>query len=198
MPSPADPLRAESATRSRTRTAIVAAAIELLPSNPAATLVEIAEAADVGRTTLHRYFPDRAELLAAVTELALQRIDQAVELAEPERGPFLLAIRRTVDALLEHGPIVMFIYSEPNLFPDAARWEKVTEQEGYLLARLFSRQESLFRSELSAHWATKAFWSLLYAGWELMADGTTSRQEAVEFIMITFAKGVLAESEEEN
>ena len=28
-----------------------------------ATLAEIAQAADVGRTTLHRYFPDRGTLL---------------------------------------------------------------------------------------------------------------------------------------
>lgn len=193
MSTSADLALFESGTRSRTRNAIISAAIELLPSNPSVTLVEVAEAAQVGRTTLHRYFPERADLLAAVTQLALQKIDKAVELAEPDRGPFLPAIRRTVDALLEYGPIVMFIYSEPHFFPDAARWERLTEQKGHLLARLFAREELLFRSELSAQWAIKSFWSLLYAGWEFMADGTASRQETVDSIMITFSKGVLAE-----
>ncbi|MGD9429307.1 TetR/AcrR family transcriptional regulator [Arthrobacter russicus] len=196
MPFSADQSLVESGTRSRTRTAIVEAAIELLPSNPFATLVEVAEAAQVGRTTLHRYFPMRAELLTAVTELALQRIDRAVEIAEPERGPFLPAVRRTVDALLEHGPIVMFIYSEPNLFPEAVRWEKITQQQGYLLGRLFAREESHFRAGLTAAWATKVFWSLLYSGWEMLEETTNSRQEVIESIMITFANGVLANVEQ--
>lgn len=56
----------QSATRERTRKAILDAAVSVFASKPAATLSEIASAAKVGRTTLHRYFPERSDLVDAV------------------------------------------------------------------------------------------------------------------------------------
>ncbi|MBQ1052796.1 TetR family transcriptional regulator, partial [Micromonospora sp. C51] len=58
----------ETGSRARTRQAILQAAIEVLSRNPAASLGEIATAAQVGRTTLHRYFAERSDLLAGVVE----------------------------------------------------------------------------------------------------------------------------------
>lgn len=191
MDSASDTSSPESGTRARTRAALLDAAIALLPTNPSASLADVAERARVGRTTLHRYFPERADLLTAVAATVLQRVDQAVDLAEPERGAFLPAIRRTADALLEHGPIMMFMYSDPQLFPEVERWEESTEDEGHILERLFAREEALFKTGLSAKWAASVFWALLYTGWEYIDEGTFTRQEAIESIMTTFAGGVL-------
>ncbi len=44
-------------TRNRTERAILEAAVSVLARDRAATLPQIAQAAGVGRTTLHRYFP---------------------------------------------------------------------------------------------------------------------------------------------
>ncbi|KYK02254.1 hypothetical protein AUV02_04400 [Micrococcus sp. CH3] len=191
MDSSVDTSSTESGTRARTRSAILDAAIALLPSNPSASLAYVAERARVGRTTLHRYFPERADLLTAVAATVVQRVDMAVDLAEPERGPFLPAIRRTADALLEHGPIMMFMYSDPQLLPDIERWEETTEDEGHVLERLFAREEALFRTGLTAKWAASVFWALLYTGWEYIDEGLFTRQQAIESIMTTFAGGVL-------
>ncbi|MEU1179064.1 helix-turn-helix domain-containing protein [Streptomyces sp. NPDC005820] len=49
-----------------TRRAILDAAITLLATDPTASLSEVAAAAGVGRTTVHRYFPERSDLLAAI------------------------------------------------------------------------------------------------------------------------------------
>ena len=56
----------ESATRTRTRQAILAAAVTVFARDPSAALGEVAAAAGVGRTTLHRYFAERSDLLAAL------------------------------------------------------------------------------------------------------------------------------------
>ncbi|MDQ3577436.1 MAG: TetR/AcrR family transcriptional regulator, partial [Actinomycetota bacterium] len=53
----ADPAEQTRGARARTRRAILDAAISVLSRNPAASLAEVAEAAQVGRTTVHRYFP---------------------------------------------------------------------------------------------------------------------------------------------
>ena len=57
---------ATSGPRGRTRRAIIDAAISVLAANPAAPLGDIAEAAGVGRSTLHRHFSERGDLMRAV------------------------------------------------------------------------------------------------------------------------------------
>lgn len=57
----------ESGARGRTRRAILGAAASVLSRRRDATLADIA-AAEVGRSTLQRYFPDREMLLSAVVE----------------------------------------------------------------------------------------------------------------------------------
>ena len=51
--------------RGRTRKAILDAAMSVLAENPSAPLSEIAAAAEVGRSTVHRYFAERTELIKA-------------------------------------------------------------------------------------------------------------------------------------
>lgn len=49
----------------------------MLARDRTATLADIADAADVGRSTLHRYFADRAELVNAVILDSFQVVDQS-------------------------------------------------------------------------------------------------------------------------
>ncbi len=55
-----------SGPRERTRKAILDAAMTVLADNPSASLTDIAAAADVGRSTVHRYYPERTDLLRAL------------------------------------------------------------------------------------------------------------------------------------
>ena len=56
----AAPLSTEGGPRTRTRRAILEAAMVVLAENGTASLADIASAAEVGRSTLHRYFPERS------------------------------------------------------------------------------------------------------------------------------------------
>lgn len=183
----------ESGTRSRTRAAIVDAGIALLAEDPNASLGDIAERAEVGRSTLHRYFPERTELLRAVGREAMRRVDAAITRAQPENGPFLDAVRRAVEQLLEHGAIITFVYSDPAVLSDRSLWEEAlsSDDEDDPLTRRFQQEEARFRPGINSHWATSVFWALLYSGWETMKQGSMTRFETVEAIMTTFAGGVL-------
>src|SRR5919112_916010 len=88
------PANARAGVRSRTRRAILGAAASVLARDRSATLANIAEAAEVGRSTLHRYFPDREGLLEAVVEDSLETLDRAVAEAALDQGPPLEAMRR--------------------------------------------------------------------------------------------------------
>lgn len=93
----------ESGTRSRTRRAILGAAAEVLAHDRAATLAEIAKAAQVGRSTLHRYFPDRDVLVQAAIADAYLVIQQSIQDAAVGDGPPLEGLRRLVAALVGTG-----------------------------------------------------------------------------------------------
>ena len=102
----------ETGTRGRTRKAILDAAIRVLAADPSASLGQIADAADVGRTTLHRYFPDRAELLAAVMQEAGRRLGDAAVRARLDEGTGLDALLRACQTLLQLGDLLTLMFTE--------------------------------------------------------------------------------------
>ncbi|UMO99431.1 TetR/AcrR family transcriptional regulator [Amycolatopsis sp. EV170708-02-1] len=77
----------ETGVRARTRRAILDAAIETLIKQPSATLADIAAAANVGRTTVHRYFAERSDLIDAISHDALDKVSQSTERARLDDGP---------------------------------------------------------------------------------------------------------------
>src|SRR5690349_9658725 len=102
----------EGGPRGRTRKAIIDAAMIVLAENPAAALSDVAAAAGVGRSTLHRYFPERADLIRAVALTVHELSNAAIVEAEPECGSPLAALRRVVEGQLELGPIVVYVFTE--------------------------------------------------------------------------------------
>lgn len=97
----------ESGTRVRTRRAILDAAVSALTRNPQAALADIALVANVGRSTVHRYFPERSDLLAAIGTDATEKIAAATVRAPRRRqrsrransaGAGVLRVRRLAPA----------------------------------------------------------------------------------------------------
>src|SRR4051794_20486317 len=58
------------------------AAVKVLVLDPSASLAEIAAAAGIGRTTLHKHYATRDDLLRAVGHRAIDLCEQAAESAE--------------------------------------------------------------------------------------------------------------------
>ena len=66
-----------SPTATRTRSAILDAAVRLLARKRSSSMGEIAEAAGIARSTVHRHFPERADLLAALEAYAANELEIA-------------------------------------------------------------------------------------------------------------------------
>ena len=73
--------------RLRTRAAILAATASVLAVKRTATLPEIASAAGVGRTTLHRYFADRERLVYEATLDSIGALSGVVNESAVDQGP---------------------------------------------------------------------------------------------------------------
>src|SRR3954454_3768233 len=62
MSEPSERERGPRADAARSRARSLEAAARLFADNPRATMAQVATAAGIGRSTLHRHFPTRADL----------------------------------------------------------------------------------------------------------------------------------------
>ncbi|WKG03085.1 TetR/AcrR family transcriptional regulator [Mycolicibacterium sp. HK-90] len=178
-----------SGPRERTRKAILDAAMTVLADQPSASLTDIATAADVGRSTVHRYYPERSDLLRALARHVHELSISAIDRADPMHGPVDAALRRVVESQLDLGPIVLFVYSEPTILADrelAAHLDTGDEAIVEVLNRA-----SVDRPEYPPGWARRVFWALLDAGYEAAKQDGTPRHQIVDAIMTSLTAGTI-------
>ncbi|PSK98929.1 TetR family transcriptional regulator [Murinocardiopsis flavida] len=189
---------AESGTRNRTRRAILDAAATALYRNRKAPLADIAAAADVGRSTLHRYFPDREELVSAVIADALQRLSSSVEEARVDEGPPREAMRRLIAAMVASGDGLLFLLHDPNIFegldangePCGADAEDPDHDLPVLDLIERGQAAGVFDPEVSTAWVLSVLWGLVYTGCEAANEGTLARHAVAATVIRTFENGV--------
>ncbi len=168
----------ETATRARTRHAILRAAITVFGQNPSAPLGEVADAAGVARSTLHRYFPERSDLIEALRRYADDEIQQAEQRALLDQGPALDALIRLCHEYFDSWNTLTWRYTdslgnecEP---ADTDAWDD--QQTAVVIAR--GHADGTIDPGVPALWLQHALWALIYAGWEFVRRGA-SRHEAL-------------------
>jgi AcrR family transcriptional regulator len=179
----------ESGSRARTRQAIIDAAIDVLGRNPAAPLSEISTAAEVGRTTLHRYFAERSDLMTAVSAEAVARLSRATEQARMAEGTGGAAVHRLCQEYFDLGGLLSLIFSEPGLL--AGQWEGAGDCDPVFVAMVErGHRDGSIDPELPAAWVQSLIWSQLYAAWAYLAETGASRHEVLRLVLRTVGGAV--------
>lgn len=182
-------------TRNRTERAILEAAISVLARDRAATLPQIAKAAQVGRTTLHRYFPDREGLLIAAAERALEAMGEAMVEARAELGPPQEAMRRVVAALCSTSDQILFLWGDKcmltEVIPKAAP-HLLTDEDPVMELIQRGQAEGAFDPEVSAAWIQQVLWGVCYTAFEQVEGGLLGRHEVVPTVIRTLERGITA------
>ncbi|SFF15573.1 DNA-binding transcriptional regulator, AcrR family [Actinoplanes philippinensis] len=166
-----------SGSRARTRQAILDAAIEVLARNPAASLGDVAEAADVGRTTLHRYFPERGDLIAALRAEATARLDRAGDRARLGEGPGGTALVRLCQEYFDLGDVLSL------LFREQVEDEAGSCDEDFDAMVRRGHADGSIDPELPPVWVQNLVWSQLYAGWSYQSEHGASRHDALRLVL---------------
>jgi AcrR family transcriptional regulator len=180
----------ETGVRARTRRAILDAAIETLTRQPNASLADIAAAANVGRTTVHRYFPERADLIDAISADALEKVGHATARARTDEGTAPAALMRLCQEYFEFGDLFMLLFTMPDLLT-REEWQEESEDDRKLL-RLIDRGhgEGTIDPEMSAAWVQQLLWSVLYTAWEQVREANMPKHEALTLCLRTVAKAI--------
>ncbi|MGK5741129.1 TetR/AcrR family transcriptional regulator [Micromonospora sp. URMC 103] len=174
-----------SGSRARTRQAIVEAAIDLLGRNPAASLADIAVAAEVGRTTLHRYFADRADLLRAVSAEASARLTRATTQARMVEGTGASAVRRLCQEYFDLGAVLSVLFNESLLSAEGG-WSGSGGCDPAFAAMVErGHRDGTIDPDLPVDWVQSLIWSQLYAGWSYQTETGASRHEVLRLILRT-------------
>lgn len=184
----------ESGTRSRTRRAILSAAASMLAHNRNATLPDIANTASVGRTTLHRYFPDREGLINATIDDSIQVVQRSLAEAVLAQGPPREAMRRAVAAMVAVGDRLMFLFGDPRVLEKYGPADASVLPDDPVLDLIHRGQdEGAFDPGVSAQWIQHTLWALVYRGCEDADNELLSRHGVTSTVIRTLENGIHAQ-----
>lgn len=122
------PLETTTAAQLRTRTAILRAALRVLINDRSASMSEVAKEANVARSTLHRYFPERSDLIAAADGYATQQIAEVLDQVHLDQGSAADALVRIAHEYFLRWDAVMWNFVEPTTGAPSSESNEVDAQ----------------------------------------------------------------------
>jgi AcrR family transcriptional regulator len=163
---------------------------EVLVANPSASLAEVAEAAGIGRTTLHKHYATRDELIRAVGHRALDLWEQAID-SVGEEDDAERALRAMVDAMLPVGPQLAFLWRTPafdHVAEIGERWGAVEER--CLAVLLRAQRAGLIAADVPPWWLLSTCNSLVYSAKECLRTGHLAPRSATDLVLRTLLQGI--------
>jgi AcrR family transcriptional regulator len=177
----------------RSRRQILEAGAQILGKDPSASMSEVAAAAGVGRTTLHRQFGSREELLIALALEALDQVTEALAAARPGDGPAPDALARIAEAVFPLADEFRYLDLGPELWelPQLKdRWDGVERALDDVVRR--GQREGDLRTDLPTALIADLFASALWSVNDSIREGRVARRDAVPGLLSALLHGVSA------
>lgn len=153
--------RSLRADAERSVRAILEAAEQILADEPGASMEQIAAAAGVARTTIHRRFANRQALIDALALSAARQLAQAIEDGRPDTAPPLVAMHRiTVNVLQVKGAwtFALELPAEPDS-EAAALHQDIDRRCVTVLKR--AQDDKLIDETADLDWVRRVYYALL-------------------------------------
>ena len=176
--------------RRAARPSLLDVAAEVLVADPAASLAEVAAAAGIGRTTLHKQYATRDDLLCAVGHRAIDLLEQAISQVtgtdDADGG-----LRATVAAMIPIGPQLAFLWRTPafdHIAELEQRWKAAETRNLAVLKR--AQDRGLLTASVPDWWLLQTFYSIIYVAAESVGAGKLAPLDAPDLALRTLLHGV--------
>lgn len=181
-----DAKRDRSRANARTRKAILDAAAPVLAKNPAASIGEIAETAQMARSTVHRHFPERADLMAALEDRVQAGLADAALRARLQEGTAAEALLRLCQHYFEDADFLMAAYGH---YTQADEVKGMAAMDPALIGIVErGHADASIDAALPPAWVEHTLWSLLYTAWLMAAGGRAPKHEALTLFLRSFER----------
>ncbi|MEU3855145.1 TetR family transcriptional regulator [Streptomyces sp. NPDC029554] len=147
-------------------------AAALLARRPCATLGEAAQAAEMSRSTLYRYFAGRDAFTQALELLGITECEAALKVTRLDDGQASEAARRLACEFEPAADLLTYRYSGSHL---ADRWAHLADQIDAVFRR--GQRQGEFRKDFTSAWLTEALCGLLVSGAEAVREGRMARED---------------------
>jgi AcrR family transcriptional regulator len=191
----------------RSPDAVLRASMRLLVRTPEMSLGDLATAIGIGRTTLHRMFASRGELMAALAHQALDDLETTYRAAgfgpvealvgaadvAPTGPPqdVLAAVAQLVELLIPLGPSLMFLLRARELDDDTDLIERVRRLDGPLHEALGrAAREGSLDQHVPSRWMAETLFANVWVAWEQIAEGRLAGRDAAALVTRTLLRGV--------
>lgn len=187
------PSEEETRTRARTRRAILDAAVDVLGENRAAPLSQVAIRAGVARSTLQRYFPERADLITALGDYANELANEATERARTTEGTAIEAFSRLVSEYFALRKVSLLAFAGDDTVEEQD--EEECGPSDLALYELVERghEDGTIDPRITPLWAQQLLWSSLYAGWLYVTAAKVPAFEAHNMCLLSLVKALARE-----
>jgi AcrR family transcriptional regulator len=165
---------------------------EVLVAQPGASLAEVARAAGISRTTLHKHYATRDELVRAVGLRAIEIWEQAMASVSGEPGTEA-GLRELFAAMIESGPQLNFLWRNPTLDGDAELTRRYIDVEKQCMSVVHrARDLGVFSAATPDWWLLQTMNALVYTAAESVAAGHLAPREAPDLALNTLLHGLSA------
>jgi TetR/AcrR family transcriptional regulator, mexCD-oprJ operon repressor len=175
------------AVAERNAAAILDAAEEILARGAALTMAGIAGAAGVSRPTLYAHYKTLGDVVAAAVRRAVSDAADAIEAAQPERGPADAALERVIAAswhrLSDLEPLARAAAEHLSAEHQHEAHAPVMAPMRALVAR--GQKEGVFRTDVTVDWLVTAIYALIHAADAHARRGHAGRPEALRMLTST-------------
>lgn len=178
------------ATPEKNQRHLLDTAAAVLCRDSGASLAQVASAAGMSRTTLHRHYATRQDLLRALAHDSLDRVAAAVDGSVRRSGSTTEVLTAVATAVLPLADELRFLdlgASVWNLPELIERWYDLAEP---LEAVVRAGQASgTLRSDLPPAWIVDVFTAVVWSASDAVRDGRIARRDAVWLVVDTVLAG---------
>lgn len=175
--------------RPSAREAIIEAAFQTFNRQQGASLGDVAEAAGVGRATLHRYFRSREVLINALALTAIDELKVAVDAAVADAASHTDGLRRALAAIIPLAERQWFLAHEPVEQDPSIAQTYESDQRELRESIEAAKSEGTFATDIPTEWIAITYENLIYGAWTLVRDGHATPGQAADMAWRTLVSG---------